>query len=278
MSNPDWRKGPWAVLDLETTGLGPTDCIVEIAILHMRNGNLVNAWSTPVNPMMPIPPEATAVHGITDEMVAGLPTLESYRATIEALLAPVDAIVGYNLYGFDEGALLRELPGIFPESTPLIDPLVVVRSASVGKYWKGDTFVDRSCPICDEDKPEGQRQPQRKGGGRHSLSRVAERLEIGYPEPGFEAQVHRAAWDALLAGRALAKVMHFCSADGLTSEARMRAEKRRQDAEGDAFRAAMRAEDAAKRERRKVSLALRVQQLEAEVLRLAGMLGEGGAL
>jgi exodeoxyribonuclease X len=69
------------VLDVETTGLDPAmHRIVEIAtvdVIVRENGEVVRGerWSSLVNPGMPIPPEASAVHHITDDMVADAPSI-----------------------------------------------------------------------------------------------------------------------------------------------------------------------------------------------------------
>src|SRR5690606_29949165 len=56
--------------DLEATGTDPWhDRIIEIALFRTDG----RGYSTLVNPHRPIPPEATAVHGITDEDVADAP-------------------------------------------------------------------------------------------------------------------------------------------------------------------------------------------------------------
>ncbi len=267
----DWRTGTWACLDIETTGVGDEDCIVEIAITIMHRGECLDVWHTLVNPMMPIPSSATAVHGITDEMVRDLPTIESHRAKIEDLLDKACVVVAYNGFHFDFPRVDRELPGIFAGRV-CIDPFVVVRSVHVGKWWKSD-YIDRSCPICDEDKPEEQRASS-KPSGRHSLVSVAERLLVAGPETGFEAVAHRAAWDALLCGRVLWAVCRYCSPDAAVCERKLRVEKERQDAEREAWRERMRAEDEAKRERRKTSQARRIAELEAEVQRLCLALDE----
>ena len=68
-------KKPICFFDLETTGVNvATDRIVEIAILKVfPNGNKEShTWR--VNPEMPIPEASSAIHGITDEMVANEPT------------------------------------------------------------------------------------------------------------------------------------------------------------------------------------------------------------
>src|SRR5262249_25341444 len=65
---------PLAILDLETTGVdAKNDRIIEISILKPRPGAEPDHRTRRVNPERPIPPEASAVHGITDVDVAGKP-------------------------------------------------------------------------------------------------------------------------------------------------------------------------------------------------------------
>ncbi|HRD54425.1 MAG TPA: 3'-5' exonuclease, partial [Flavobacteriales bacterium] len=68
---------PLAFFDLETTGtrIGK-DRIVQIGIVKLAPGGKRTSWQQLVNPGMPIPAEATAVHGITDLDVAMAPKLE----------------------------------------------------------------------------------------------------------------------------------------------------------------------------------------------------------
>src|SRR5687767_1811426 len=61
---------PLVFLDLETTGLSTShDRIVELAIIKVAPGGDVLERVRRFNPGMPIPAEATAVHGITDDDV-----------------------------------------------------------------------------------------------------------------------------------------------------------------------------------------------------------------
>ena len=64
-----------AVLDSETTGLDPCQghVIVEVACVNLDGGEIGETWSTLVAPGRPIPPDAAAVHGITDAMVRDAP-------------------------------------------------------------------------------------------------------------------------------------------------------------------------------------------------------------
>ena len=65
---------PLAVLDLETTGLDPSaDRIVEIGILLAMPDGTTQPCIQRIDPQRPIPPEATAIHGIGDADVAGCP-------------------------------------------------------------------------------------------------------------------------------------------------------------------------------------------------------------
>lgn len=64
--------------DLETTGtVAGIDQIVEIGAVRFNNGQVEAVYSTLVDPRRPIPPGASAVNGITDEMVSGKPLIES---------------------------------------------------------------------------------------------------------------------------------------------------------------------------------------------------------
>jgi len=63
--------------DLETTGTVPgVDQIVEIGAVCFNDGLVESVFSTLVDPQRSIPPGASAVNGITDDMVAGKPKIE----------------------------------------------------------------------------------------------------------------------------------------------------------------------------------------------------------
>lgn len=64
--------------DLETTGTVPgVDQIVEIGAVRFNNGVVESVFSTLVDPQRSIPPGASAVNGITDDMVSGKPKIDS---------------------------------------------------------------------------------------------------------------------------------------------------------------------------------------------------------
>jgi DNA polymerase-3 subunit epsilon len=64
----------YAFVDLETSGVSPSDDrITEIGIVLVDGDTLVEEWSSLVDPGVPIPPEITALTGITHDMVRGAP-------------------------------------------------------------------------------------------------------------------------------------------------------------------------------------------------------------
>ncbi len=68
----------FVAFDLETTGTVPAiDQIVEIGAVRFLNGEVEATFSTLVDPRQSIPPGASAVNGITDDMVAGKPFIET---------------------------------------------------------------------------------------------------------------------------------------------------------------------------------------------------------
>ncbi len=100
---------PICFFDLETTGTDVVkDRIVEISILKIYpNGNKESkTWL--VNPTIPIPPQATAVHGITDEKVANEPTFKELAPQIHNMIKDSD-LAGYNSDRFDIPLLVEEL-------------------------------------------------------------------------------------------------------------------------------------------------------------------------
>jgi DNA polymerase-3 subunit epsilon len=78
-----------AVLDTETTGLDPGQGhgLVEVACVPLDGGEPGEVWSTLVNPGRPIPPDASAVHGITDAMVRDAPIPALVAAGIDTRCA-----------------------------------------------------------------------------------------------------------------------------------------------------------------------------------------------
>jgi len=99
---------PVVVLDTEATGPNPrADRIVEIACVKISPGGERSQWVRRVNPGVPIPPAASAIHGIRDEDVAGVPPFREIAAELAAFLEDCD-LAGYNITGFDVPILRLE--------------------------------------------------------------------------------------------------------------------------------------------------------------------------
>lgn len=80
-------------LDLETTGLDRDARVVEIAVVS-DTGDV--ALQTLIDPGVPIPDDAVAIHGITNEMVRGAPRLESVLPKLRKLLLRDGTLVIFN--------------------------------------------------------------------------------------------------------------------------------------------------------------------------------------
>lgn len=107
----------FAVLDTETTGVRRDhDRIVELALL--LDGSLLT-WR--MNPGMPIPAEATAVHGITDVDVADCATFADLWPDIFSHLSGATVIAGFRV-AFDIDMIQAELTRA---KLPLLDPIRV---------------------------------------------------------------------------------------------------------------------------------------------------------
>ncbi len=79
------------ILDTETTGKDDGE-IVQIAIVSLSGAVLLDQL---IKPKLPIPPDATRIHGITNAMVQDAPTWKAMRQTVALTLINKDVIV-YN--------------------------------------------------------------------------------------------------------------------------------------------------------------------------------------
>lgn len=101
-------KVPLCLFDLETTGTNPTtDRIIEIAVIKLTPHGEELRKRHLVNPTIPIPPDSTAIHGITNEAVAQLPTFKDVAKDLARFLEGCD-LGGYNILKFDLPLLVEE--------------------------------------------------------------------------------------------------------------------------------------------------------------------------
>ncbi len=99
---------PLAVFDIESTGLNrTTDRIIDLAIVCLRPDGSRASRTFRVNPEQPIPAEATAVHGITDDDVKDAPPFRDVAGEVAACLMDCD-LAGFNVLRFDIPLLQAE--------------------------------------------------------------------------------------------------------------------------------------------------------------------------
>ena len=119
--------------DLETTGTVPgVDQIVEIGAVRFNNGSVESVFSTLVDPQRPIPPGASAVNGITDDMVRGKPRIDSLLKSF-ADFCENSILVAHNA-PFDAGFLtvdIKKYESPAPQGL-IIDTLTISRKVFPG--------------------------------------------------------------------------------------------------------------------------------------------------
>jgi len=142
-----------AVFDLETTGVDVDTARIVTAHVGVLDvdGTVVHRRDWLLDPGTPIPAEATAVHGITDEharregLAAAVGVAEIVTA-LRAVLGDGVPLVAYNA-SYDLTVLARECArhGIAPldRPSPVIDPLVLDRA--LDKYRKGKRTLEVTC-------------------------------------------------------------------------------------------------------------------------------------
>jgi DNA polymerase III epsilon subunit family exonuclease len=116
---------PFAVIDVETTGLNPFrhDRIVELAVVLINPGvGIIEEFTTLVNPERDVGP--TRIHGITASDVINAPGFREVAGSLVEILKKSQALVGHNVR-FDHSFLQAEFAKIGHElpQCVLIDTL-----------------------------------------------------------------------------------------------------------------------------------------------------------
>lgn len=151
-------------IDTETTGLGWYERLVELGAVRFRGGRVVARWRTLVDPKRAIPARVSAIHGITDDLVAGAPDAR------EALL---------ELQRFCEGAALLAHNAVFDRD------ILAAECARAGVAGPAEPLYCtwRFSKHCIPESP------------RHGLAALAQHLALPTESP------HRALADAELTRR-----------------------------------------------------------------------------
>ena len=86
------------ILDTETTGLDPqVDRIVEIAVAGVHHDAPIQVFLDElINPGIPIQPEASAIHHLTDNSVAQAPTFDEIKSYLDELNTADAVFVAHN--------------------------------------------------------------------------------------------------------------------------------------------------------------------------------------
>lgn len=100
---------PIITFDCETNGVSTTeDRIIQIAAIKKFPDGKVEEKNYLINPTVPISPEATIVHGITDEMVKNAPTFKQLASAMGRWFNGAD-ISGFNTDSFDCNIMLSKI-------------------------------------------------------------------------------------------------------------------------------------------------------------------------
>lgn len=101
----------YVAFDIETTGLNPKyDKIIEIGAVRVRNGELVDTFSTFVNPAKSLPARIVELTGIRDADVAAAPYIDELLDPFLAFVGD-DVLLGHNIlfdYSFVKKAAVNQ--------------------------------------------------------------------------------------------------------------------------------------------------------------------------
>lgn len=169
----------WVVFDVETTGFNSSqDEIIEIGAVKISGGQIIDQFSTFINPGKMIPPEITDLTGITQDMVHDAPRLD------EIFLRFVEFYQGCVLVAHNASFDLRFL------------------QAALKKIEKAD--LDKEIQILDTLNLSRALLTQLKN---HKLQTVAEHLQVSLKNH------HRALDDAQATGQILLKLLEMLEAE-----------------------------------------------------------------
>ncbi|MGU7919371.1 bifunctional DnaQ family exonuclease/ATP-dependent helicase [Streptococcus suis] len=158
----------YAVVDLEATGTGADAKIIQIGIVLVENGEIIDSYATDINPYEPLDDHIKNLTGITDQQLSQAPDFGQVASTIYDMIG--DAIFVAHNVKFDANLLAEAL---FFEGYELLTPRVDTVELSQLFF---PTFE------------------------KYSLGNLAEHLELGLD------QAHTAISDALATARLLIKI------------------------------------------------------------------------
>lgn len=141
------RKGDapladFTAVDIETTDRNVDSAeIKDLAAVRVRNGKIVDRWSSLVKPRVPIHAAAAAITGITDDTVKDAPRFEDVWASFRGFCG-TDVLVAHNGYRFDFPILDRMSAPLGGHAFVTYDTLVLARELHPGSRRLSD-LADR---------------------------------------------------------------------------------------------------------------------------------------
>ena len=187
---------PITFVDLESTGVDPRSArIVRVSILRLEPDGTERFRSELINPGQPIPPGATAVHGITDEDVVDAPQFTSFARGLVEYLEGCD-LAGFGIERFDLPLLEAELRRAGVPSS-FADRAVVDAMAIFHRLEPRD-FETACRRFTGREPPEG-RDPEDRVRAAFDILTGQLSKEAGLPRDpeGLAAWLHPARADAL---------------------------------------------------------------------------------
>ena len=151
---PDWvqqlvpLERPLVILDLEATGTAPhRDRIVEISVLKIFPDGRKMLRERRINPGMPIPSDASAVHGIYNDDVAHEPDFPHIATGLAELLLDCD-LAGFGIVQFDLPMLRAEFERAGVEFN--IEGRHILDAKSIYHHKEPRTLAAAHAFYCDE--------------------------------------------------------------------------------------------------------------------------------
>jgi DNA polymerase-3 subunit epsilon len=143
-------RGPVACVDLETTGgLAAHHRVIEVGIVLLEAGEVVEEWSTLVHPGLRIPPSIASFTGIDDSMVADAPRFEDVATEVHRRLAG-RLFVAHNAR-FDYGFLRTEFRRLGQRFASPVLCTVKLSRALYAEHARHnlDTLMERFGLVCN---------------------------------------------------------------------------------------------------------------------------------
>lgn len=179
-----WHWQPLMGFDLETTGLDvDEDRIVQVGFAEVPHPAKAKTRTIIVNPMVPIPKEASDIHGITDDIAitygqdpAGV--IESCESVLYAAWSMGQPVVVFNA-AYDLSIFDRELRryhgrGLNIEG-PVIDPLVMINTLTA---FKRTHNLEHCCEVYSIPLPKAHDAGEDALASTRLAWRLAEEIRV----------------------------------------------------------------------------------------------------